>query len=57
MPDYQINEKGIIKEWLTPKLANNDNHRHSSQLYPLYYGLPEEVAASPELQAAASNTN
>jgi hypothetical protein len=52
MPDYAIAENGIIKEWLTPKLANNDAHRHSSQLYPLYDGLPDEIANSPELRSA-----
>lgn len=52
MPDYMINEEGLIKEWLTPRLKNNDAHRHSSQLYPLYDGMPQEIADSPELQAA-----
>lgn len=52
MPAYAADERGIIKEWLTPKLANNDEHRHSSQLYPLYHGLPAEIAASPQLRAA-----
>jgi len=52
MPDYMVNEDGIIKEWLTPRLANNDSHRHSSQLYPLFDGMPDEIAQSPELRAA-----
>jgi hypothetical protein len=52
LPDYSIAENGIIKEWLTPKLGNQDAHRHSSQLYPLYDDLPAEIANSPELQAA-----
>jgi hypothetical protein len=52
MPEYMINEDGIIKEWLTPKLKNNDHHRHCSQLYPLFDGMPEEIANSPELQSA-----
>ena len=52
MPDYAIAENGIIKEWLTPKLGNNDAHRHSSQLYPLYDGLPDEIANSPQLRSA-----
>jgi hypothetical protein len=52
MPDYSTAENGIIKEWLTPKLGNNDAHRHSSQLYPLYDGLPAEIADSPELRSA-----
>ncbi|MBM4154966.1 MAG: alpha-L-fucosidase [Lentisphaerae bacterium] len=52
MPDYQVDERGIIKEWITPKLENNDSHRHSSQLYPLYDGMPDEIARSPRLRAA-----
>jgi alpha-L-fucosidase 2 len=52
MPDYMVDERGIIKEWLTPLLTNNDSHRHSSQLYPLYDGIPDEIAGRPELRAA-----
>jgi hypothetical protein len=52
MPDYMIDDRGIIKEWLTPRLENNDNHRHCSQLYPLLDGMPEEISRSPELRAA-----
>ena len=52
MPEYMIDDNGIIKEWLTPRLENRDSHRHSSQLYPLFDGMPEEIARSPELQAA-----
>ena len=52
MPEYMIDENGIIKEWLTPRLENRDSHRHSSQLYPLFDGMPAEIARSPELQAA-----
>ena len=52
MPEYMIDDNGIIKEWLTPRLENRDSHRHSSQLYPLLDGMPDEIAQSPELQAA-----
>ena len=52
MPPYMINNDGIIKEWLTPKLDNNDAHRHSSQLYDLYDGITEEIEESEELQEA-----
>jgi alpha-L-fucosidase 2 len=52
MPEYTIDDNGVIKEWLTPRLENRDSHRHSSQLYPLYDGMPEEIALRPELQAA-----
>lgn len=50
MPPYMLNEDGIIKEWLTPVLGNNDKHRHSSQLYPLYYVMPEEIENNPALK-------
>jgi len=52
MPEYMIDDEGVIKEWLTPALENQNNHRHSSQLYPVYYGMPEEIAADPALQEA-----
>ncbi|MCX7827363.1 MAG: alpha-L-fucosidase, partial [Verrucomicrobiae bacterium] len=52
MPDYMVDERGIIKEWLTPKLENNDCHRHSSHLYPLFYGMPDEIGRNPQLRAA-----
>jgi hypothetical protein len=52
MPEYMINEDGAVKEWLSPKLEDNYNHRHSSQLYALFDGMPKEIATSPRLQAA-----
>ena len=52
MPEYMISKDGVAKEWLTPKLEDRLSHRHSSQLYPLYDGMPEEIAKNPELKAA-----
>jgi hypothetical protein len=52
MPEYMISKDGVAKEWLTPKLEDRLSHRHSSQLYPLYDGMPEEIAKNAELQAA-----
>ncbi len=52
MPEYMIDDNGMIKEWLTPRLENRDSHRHSSQLYPLFDGMPDEIARNPDLQAA-----
>lgn len=52
LPEYQINEKGAIKEWATPMLADNENHRHCSHLYALYYGIPEEMAGDTALISA-----
>ncbi|MCX6874139.1 MAG: glycoside hydrolase N-terminal domain-containing protein [Verrucomicrobia bacterium] len=52
MPDYLISEEGFVKEWITPKLTDDLNHRHSSQLYALYDGIPDEIAQNPKLKAA-----
>ncbi len=52
MPPYIMGPEGGVKEWLTPLLDDNHAHRHSSHLYPLYDGLPEEIAADPKLMAA-----
>jgi len=52
MPPYLISEGGYVQEWLTPKLEDQLNHRHSSQLYPLFDGMPEEIESDPDLRAA-----
>jgi hypothetical protein len=52
MPDYRINEDGTVEEWTTPKLIDNHRHRHISQLYALYDGMPDEIANDEKLQAA-----
>ena len=52
MPPYLISEGGYVQEWLTPKLEDQLNHRHSSQLYPLFDGMPDEIERDPGLQAA-----
>ena len=56
LPEYMIDENGMIKEWLTPQLENNDAHRHSSQLYPLFDGITTEIENSPELMSAFKNS-
>lgn len=52
MPGYMISDEGVVKEWITPKLEDNLDHRHSSHLYPLYYSMPDEIAADTRMQAA-----
>jgi len=52
MPPYILGPEGGVKEWLTPLLEDNHAHRHSSHLYPLYDGLPDEIARDPKLKAA-----
>jgi alpha-L-fucosidase 2 len=52
MPDYMINKDGAVKEWTTPLLEDNYEHRHCSHLYALFNGLPAEIENNPELQKA-----
>ena len=52
MPAYMISKEGVAKEWLTDKLDDNLGHRHSSQLYALYDGMPADIAGDPKIQAA-----
>ena len=52
LPDYQINEDGAVKEWTTPLLTDNYEHRHCSHLYALFDGLPDDIASNPMLRKA-----
>lgn len=52
MPAYQVGENGALKEWTWPGIENNEVHRHASHLYPLYYGMDPEIAASDVLKEA-----
>jgi len=52
LSNYQVNEKGALKEWATPLLADNETHRHCSHLYALYYGIPDEMANDTALLTA-----
>lgn len=38
-PKYKINEYGAPREWLCDDFADNDRHRHQSQLYPMFPGF------------------
>jgi hypothetical protein len=55
LPEYRINEDGTVAEWTTPKLVDNHRHRHISHLYPLFDGLPEEIASNQKLRDAFKN--
>ncbi|PHV72259.1 alpha-L-fucosidase [Sporanaerobium hydrogeniformans] len=37
-PDYQVNEEGAIKEWMTKELEDFYYHRHLSHCYPIFPG-------------------
>ncbi|MCP5117620.1 MAG: glycoside hydrolase family 95 protein, partial [bacterium] len=49
MPPYMVDEDGFVKEWLTERLDDALNHRHSSHLYALYDGLDPEVERDAKL--------
>jgi len=51
LPPYQISKEGAVKEWTTPLLDDQLKHRHSSQLYALYDGMPEAIERDPAVQA------
>lgn len=52
MPPYAVGRNGALKEWTWPGIENNEEHRHASHLYPLWYGLDPEIAASEQLREA-----
>ncbi|AKD02092.1 glycoside hydrolase N-terminal domain-containing protein [Pontibacter korlensis] len=54
MPDYQVAEDGALKEWLTPVLKDNHQHRHISHLYALYDIVDPDFKQNPELMKAAA---
>jgi alpha-L-fucosidase 2 len=53
LPAYQVGTNGALKEWCWPGIENNEKHRHASHLYPLYFGVDPEIAASDLLREAS----
>ncbi len=49
LPDYQVGEDGALKEWIWPGFKNQNEHRHASHLYPLYYENDPEIMEDPKL--------
>jgi len=54
LPAYGIDKTGDLKEWIWPGLMNNNEHRHASHLYPLFYEVDPDFKAKPELINAAA---
>lgn len=52
LPDYLIDSEGVLKEWIDEKKEENHNHRHFSNLYPVFQSK-EITAKDPELWQAA----
>lgn len=53
LPPYRTNERGALREWLDPRLDDNDRHRHLSHLYPLFPGREIAPHRDPALFEAA----
>jgi alpha-L-fucosidase 2 len=53
LPAYAIDESGDLKEWIWPGLANDNDHRHASHLYPLFDEVDPDFENNPELIEAA----
>jgi alpha-L-fucosidase 2 len=56
MPAYEIAPDGSFREWLWPGLEESNRHRHVSQLYALYDGMPAEIVGNPALVTAVAHT-
>lgn len=56
LPSYAVAADGSLAEWLWPGLTENHAHRHSSQLYPLWYEPDQLILGDPALRAAAVRT-
>lgn len=50
IPEYMVNGDGAVKEWMTPELGENYNHRHLSHIYPLFPG--DEITEQNPLYSA-----
>lgn len=53
LPAYAIDKQGDLKEWIWPELRNNNQHRHASHLYPLFYEVDPDFKNNPNLMKAA----
>lgn len=60
LPPYRVADDGTLAEWIDPTWAENHEHRHASQTYPLWYEPDAAfVGDSPraqELRDAAAAT-
>jgi len=53
MPDYRINDKGELAEWITSDNPERYGHRHHSHLYPVFQSFEFTPEKTPKLWQAA----
>lgn len=53
LPAYMVDEKGVLKEWIDESAVENPNHRHFSNLYPVFQ-TKEITPDKPDLWKAAN---
>lgn len=56
LPQYQLNQEGILKEWIDDAKEENFNHRHFSQFYPIFESKEITQISAPDIWAAAQKT-
>jgi alpha-L-fucosidase 2 len=56
LPPFRITDDGALAEWGDPRLTDRHEHRHASQLYAFYDGLPEWAEGDDALLDAARVT-
>jgi alpha-L-fucosidase 2 len=60
LPPYRVATDGSLAEWIDPTWPENHAHRHTSQLYPLWYEPDEaflgETESARSLREAAAET-
>ena len=54
LPSYQVDDHGDLKEWLWEGFENDNEHRHASHLYPLFYEVDPEFDRNHLLLRAAN---
>ena len=55
LPEYRVDEKKRLTEWLDPHLEDNFKHRHLMHIYPLFPGFEAAPERAPGLYEAARN--
>ncbi|PRY81358.1 glycosyl hydrolase family 95 catalytic domain-containing protein [Alkalibacterium olivapovliticus] len=52
LPEYMIDSEGVLKEWIDESAKENPNHRHFSNLYPVFQ-TKEITVDQPDLWKAS----